>query len=177
MEVKFAIERTLDPTFKGGVLVTFDLAVFLNNKKEKKATYKVLEELVIVYPIVIFFRKNSHLVKAFDEKMRILKSAGIVGYWTDFYFQTKFLRMKDKPAGPKQMTIETLLGAFQLIFLGWCMSLLVFILEFANKKFKIFNILAIWIRQKNLPSLIFLLIFEKTQQTFNAKVRKFRTKI
>lgn len=42
---------------------------------------KILEENVVVSPIVLFFRKNHFLIEAVNEKLGLFKSAGLIDFW------------------------------------------------------------------------------------------------
>jgi len=100
----------------------------------KNYTYKLLEEILALIPIGLYFRQGSPFVETFNEKLRLLQSAGLIGYWTDEYIPRKFAKVILEENGPKQMTIETLLGAFQILILGYLFSVVVFLVEKASFK-------------------------------------------
>lgn len=99
-------------------------------------SYKILDEIVAMNPVAVYFRKNSHLVEVFNRKLRMLKAAGLVEYWTNKFLEKKYLRVKDEPKGPKKLNLKTLSGGFGLVVLGWLISFLVFAYEVTKVKFK-----------------------------------------
>lgn len=124
--------ETLDSSFNGGVVSTDDIVMKFNKNYHKSFTLKVLEEVITSLPIVIYFRKNSYLVKTFDEKLGAIKSAGLVSYWTEIHLQPQFSKLKDVKVGPKKITVKTLKGAFQIIASGLLLSFLVFVFELVS---------------------------------------------
>lgn len=127
---------TLDSSFNGGVVSTNDIVMKFNKIYHESFTLKVLEEVITALPIVIYFRKNSYLVKIFDEKLDAFKSAGLVGYWTEIHLQSQFSKLKVIKVGPKKMTVKTLEGAFQIIASGWLLSFIAFAAELVSNLFR-----------------------------------------
>lgn len=97
-----------------------------------------MDEIIAMVPVAIYFRKNSHLDEIFNKKLAILKSSGLVEYWTNNFLDQKYLKIKDEPKGPKKLNVTMLSGGFQLVILGWFSSFLLFLYEFTNVKLKLF---------------------------------------
>jgi hypothetical protein len=129
-------EKTLDSSFKGGVVGTSDFVIYLNKLNFGNFSYKILDEFVDMVPIVIYFRKHSNLDKAFNKKLEMLKSSGLVEYFTNNFMNQKYLRIKDEPQGPKTLTVKTLSGGLQLVIFGWLTSIAVFTYEVNKSRLK-----------------------------------------
>lgn len=115
---------TLNPSFKGGIVTAIESDLYLKD-------YKFLDEVVSIMPIVIYFRKNSHLVQVFDRVLDIFESSGLIRYWTNLHMNFKLKRFSKKVTsrGPTAMNIRAMFGAFQIIAFGWTISLIFFFLE------------------------------------------------
>lgn len=115
------IEKRDLRNFTGG-LVSFRIGVKLPPNLDDFRTIDIA-----MVPIVCFFPKNSFLVRVFNEKINILKSAGIF----DFLWS---LRMEHPLSngtqdGHKVMTLEMLLGAFEVLLTGLILAFIVFLFE------------------------------------------------
>ena len=62
----------------------------------------------------IYFTKHSHLVEAFNEKIRALKPTGITNIWMTKYLDYKYLNIKEAAAGPQTLDFTELSGGFQV---------------------------------------------------------------
>lgn len=123
---KFA-ERTLDTSFKGGMVMTLE-----NDFKYKNDTqrFRLLDEIVVHVPIVMYFQKNSFLAEPFNDKLRALTGGGFIKYWNDL--ESENLRREEERHEPKKLTVKNLLGAFQFVLWGWLISTLAFLLEISK---------------------------------------------
>lgn len=121
--------ETLRYTFNGGVVTPIVNDLYLNNDPEERINFRFFEKPLAVLPVAIYFRKHSYLVEAFNEKLYAFKSSGLIDYWVNLFFQQNNVKDSDSPAGPEQLTVEALLGAFQLMIFGWAIGLIAFIIE------------------------------------------------
>lgn len=120
-------EKTLDTSFRGGVLIPFDANLQPQQNREK---FKFLDGAVATIPTVIYFRKNSHFSDPFKDTMRALISAGLIEHL--MHSQGNPVKGKEEHNGPKLMTVNDLGGAFKLAAWGWFISTVVFLLEIAR---------------------------------------------
>lgn len=118
--------ETLNPSFKGGMLLVFDNE---NKIHVNKTYYNVLNEAIAMLPIVIYFKPNSYLVEPFNEKLSILTSSGLIHHWAN----PKTVINRGIKSGPKQITLGTLFGAFMLALFGNVTALVVFLMEMAMR--------------------------------------------
>lgn len=127
--------KTLDPTFKGAVDRSSDAILRFNKNNRRNQTLKVLETPLLVSPIVIYLRKNSYLTEALNEKLNLLNSNGIIGYWINNYLESKYLNVKEEAQGPQAMKISVLSGVYIALAIGLTMSCFAFLVEFLTFKF------------------------------------------
>ena len=109
-----------------------DLLYLFNNKNI--SNIQVCREHFVGIPSVIYSRKNFYLVKAMDEIIENLKSAGLIEYWYLQAFSKKI--SKEKADDPKKLTFDQLSGSFQLWVGGCFVSFFGFIAEHVRDKWK-----------------------------------------
>ena len=140
--------KTLDPSFKGGVIQPLLEVILLNQQNYKNFTFKVLHEYLFDVQIVYYFPKNSFLVEPMDKKMRILKAAGLVQLWMERYIDKSYIKIKQQKTLAKTMNIQQLFGGFQILIIGTFISGLVFSVEQLSKRNK-FKLLSKFIKFEN----------------------------
>lgn len=126
--------KTLNPAFHGGVIQPLLEIIYLNQQNYKNFTYNVLKEFLLDVQIVNYFPKHSYLVEPFNEKIGILKSAGLVQRWMNRYIDLSYLKVNSESTGAKVMNIVQLSGGFQVLIMGWVVSLVAFTLELVLRK-------------------------------------------
>lgn len=102
-------------------------------QKMKSTKVKILNEVFITVPVVIYTKKNFHLLQALSEKIESLKATGLVSYWYN-----KALKAASKietDESPKQLTFEKLSGCFVLLVIGFLISFVSFCCEYFYVKF------------------------------------------
>lgn len=123
------IPKTLDPLYKGGVIVPLMEVIYSNQMNHKNFTLKVLKEYLLDIPIVYLFPKNFYLMDEINEKMGVLKAAGLVSLWMDRYLDKRYVNVEDSSGEPKVLSVQDLKGGFEMYFLGVFTSIIVFVLE------------------------------------------------
>lgn len=88
-----------------------------------------------MYQITIYATKNYFLVDALNEKIEMMKSAGLIDFWLDEFVDKGYLRVKI-PKYPKVLTLTHLTGSFQVLIFGLLASLVAFLLEFLKRKLR-----------------------------------------
>lgn len=101
----------------------------LNQKNFKNFTFHVSKEYLKTSPVVFYFPKNSKLVNAFNEKMSVLKAAGLIDYWISKHMNVQFIKLKDEVSGPRRMTLQQLVAVFSILSVGNALGLVSFICE------------------------------------------------
>jgi hypothetical protein len=126
--------KTLDSSFKGGIIQPLLEVIQLNQQNYKNFTFHVLKEYLFDVQIVFYFPKNFYLVEPINRKMGILKSAGLVNLWMEKYIDKSYIKMKQGATLAKTMNIQQLFGGFQVLIIGTLLSSLFFGLEMLSKK-------------------------------------------
>jgi len=127
------MQKTLDPSFKGGIIMPLHEVILQNHENYKSFTYKVLKEHLFYMQNVFYYPKNFHLVEIFNEKIGILKSTGIIFMWIDHYIDMRFVKINHKNNEPRIINIEHLLGCFEVWLFGLVLSFFIFILELMSR--------------------------------------------
>ncbi|KAG5683458.1 hypothetical protein PVAND_012737 [Polypedilum vanderplanki] len=126
------IKRTRDSDFNGGIIMPLLEVITANQQTYRNYTYKVLKEYLFDVQIVCYFPKNFHLIDIINEKIAILKAAGLISMWMDKYVDKTFINIKPDTPGPKRLNIEHLYGGFELLFYGIIISVIAFFIEIIN---------------------------------------------
>lgn len=90
----------------------------------------VLEEVLQIFPVVIYTTKNHYLINSLNNWIELLRSAGLIRKW---YYEkiipkskTNIDRRKSKP---KSIDLKNFEGIFKIWISGLLISLLVFLVE------------------------------------------------
>lgn len=108
-----------------------------------------VEDNVVIYSVVMLFRKFHHLLSMIDEKIRVILESGLLSKW-----QMDSVKMKKSTGGSSssagshgegpqiKLAVEHVEGAFFTIIIGLLICLLVFFIEcivhhmVVNKKYE-----------------------------------------
>ena len=94
-----------------------------------------VEQNVVIYSVVMLFRKFHHLLSMIDEKIRVILESGLLSKWEMDSVKTKKSTGGSSSAGghgdgPQiKLAVEHVEGAFFTIIIGLTVCLLVFIIE------------------------------------------------
>lgn len=100
----------------------------MNQKNDKISRYEICKEFVTTIPVVIYTKKDFYLLNALDEKIRLLKAAGLIDFWNFQDVDKRFLNDPD-PKTPKTLQLHHLFGCFQILIAGWLVGLANFVVE------------------------------------------------
>lgn len=149
-ELKIIINKTLDSSFKGGLMITLSQVLYRNQVSYKEFTYKVckvnfysnlsksfylcthelfFKEYYTMVPVAIFFPLNSYLTEIVSRKLEEFEAAGLINYWASAHTDTKYLNFNTEKTEPKKINMNHLSGTVQLFVCGIIVSSLVFIAE------------------------------------------------
>lgn len=128
-------KRTLNSNFKGAAMGSLDEVVYFNKKNAKKSQFLICKQHVYMVQVAIFFQKNSYLLKAFDDKIILLKENGIINNWISKYMDYSYANVKQPPKGPEILNVNRLLGGFYVFAFGLSISFFVFVFELLFHKF------------------------------------------
>jgi hypothetical protein len=126
--------KTLNPSFKGGVIQPLLEVIYLNQQNYKNHTFNVLQEYLFDVQIVFYLPKNHFLTKAIDLKIGVLKAAGLVNLWMERHIDKSYIKIKQLKTNAKIMNIQQLSGGFQILFCGLFVSSFAFLIELVTQK-------------------------------------------
>ena len=82
----------------------------------------------MMIPVVIYMTKEFPLLEAFNEKLEILKSAGLISYWIANTIKKKSSDNRSY-VGPRTLTLTDVGGYFKILFACFFGSFLVLVVE------------------------------------------------
>lgn len=121
--------KTLDENFKGAVVSVMDELLYLNKMNRKNYSFRVLNEYLFTSQACWAFPKNSYLVAAFDEKLSFLTDSGLINHLSSKYMDPKYLHVRKIKQGPRNINLNQLFGAFEVLFGGLLIATLFFLNE------------------------------------------------
>lgn len=121
--------KTLDPSFKGGIIQPLLEVIYLNQQNYKNYTFNVLKEYLFDVQIVNYCPKNFYLVGHINEKIAFLKAAGLVNLWMDHFIDKSYIKIKQQATTRKILNVQQLAGGFQIVIIGVSFSTVIFTLE------------------------------------------------
>lgn len=84
--------------------------------------------------MVIYVKKDFYLLDALNEKIEILKAAGLIDFWHFQHVNKGILKAKNYLL-PKVLKLGQLAGSFQILTFGCIVSCFIFICEVSIKIF------------------------------------------
>jgi hypothetical protein len=133
-DVKILMEKSTDSKFQGTILTKISEVLYLNHVRSlaNKNIYLICKERYMMIPITMYFPKNSYLSEPFNNVIQYLRASGLMNYWTRINEDNKYLNYDTSTNEPKMLTIEHLLGTFQI----WAILCIISVLVFFIEKFK-----------------------------------------
>lgn len=125
--------QTLNPDFSGAVCSSLDEIVYLNQKNFNNFSFHISNEYLKTSPVVFYFPKNSFLVDVVDEKMGLLKTAGLIDFWISKHMDLKYIKGRATETKPSRLSFQKLRGIFIIWLIGCLFGFIVFITEFLLK--------------------------------------------
>lgn len=121
---------------------------YFNENRTIDELLKFSKDTFMMIPVVIYTKKNFYLLDALNVKLELFSSAGFFGFWQYKNLKSS-TRLDDK--SPKVLSLENLLGSFQILSFGLFLSFLVFMIEYCcarNIFLKRFLRTSRWLRLK-----------------------------
>jgi hypothetical protein len=125
-------DRVIDPDFKGAVLSTKDHLAYRNILIAPKRFYHHAEEVIMTRNIVIYMTKQSSLAYEIDETILYLMNGGFINIWISMIINDDFLKNK-MSVKIFPLTVNHLIGAFQILISGLIVSVLLFMVELLSR--------------------------------------------
>lgn len=124
--------KTLDASFKGGLILALLDVIYLNQKNYKNHTFNVLKEYLLDVQIVNYYPKNFYLVEPMNGKIGTLKASGLVQLWMTRYIDRSYIKIKQQQSGLRVMKVQQLLGGFEVLMIGSTLATIAFGIELST---------------------------------------------
>lgn len=122
---------TLNPKSKTAVTSSVEQILYFNKLNYKNMTLTVCKEFLFTFQYGIYLRKNSFLETPYNQKIRNLKSSGLINFWASDYIRQEFMNIKIRDDSPKKLNIDQLMGGFEVWFIGIATGLIILAFEVA----------------------------------------------
>lgn len=103
-----------------------DQVSYRNKINKDNYTLTICKQQLFTLQCGIYFRKNSYLEYAVNQKIEAVITNGLIDLWASRYIDANIMPRK---TGPKTLNIEQLRGGFEIMFIGLSVGLIVFLLE------------------------------------------------
>lgn len=93
---------------------------------------------IFLLPITIFVRKSSYFRNAINEEIEIYMASGLINHWVKVFAEKKNANLIKSNSEPKKLTMDELLGGFEICLMFYGISFVVFLIEIIFYKIKNF---------------------------------------
>jgi hypothetical protein len=146
-------ELTTNAAFKGALFRSYTGVRYVNELdfKYNNGTHLILcKEMFLMLPVVFYLQKRSYLLNVINEKIEIIKAAGLSDYWHKIIIDERYLKIEESKE-PKAIKMRYLVGTFNIWMMGSGVSIIVFLWEITKyyflkmrnrkcvKKYSLFN--------------------------------------
>lgn len=128
-EFKPMMNKLKSSSFDGTMVSGLNEILLINQNNEYNYTFKFCKERVMGISIVMYFRKNFFLIPEANKVIRNLVSGGIIEFWHYRYIDEKYVNEERSPNEPQVMTVDQLVGCFQLWACGCFIAIFSFVAE------------------------------------------------
>lgn len=129
-----ALEATVDPNYDGVVTWSIERVAYFNKVNSKNLTLTVCKEFLFTFQYGIYFQKNSYLAKAFNEKLSLMKSSGLIDFWASDYIKSEFLHSAHDASPPQKLNLNQMSGGFQILFIGYGIGFILIVCELSTRR-------------------------------------------
>jgi hypothetical protein len=122
-----------DPSSKAAFASTMSQHLYFNQKYSRSSHVKICRDNVMITPLVIYTQRDFYLNDNINVLLRQFKAAGLIDFWRYQDLQKEIV--VDKKIQPMLLTLNQLLGSFEVLAFGCGLGLCIFIAElFLGKK-------------------------------------------
>lgn len=107
--------------------------LYYNQISSKISRFVICKEVFMTIPIVLYAVKDFYLLDSLNDKIKMLKASGLIDKWHYHNIKKNFIKT-DTTKIPEVLTVQNLMGCFQLLFFGCIFGQVVFTLECFLKK-------------------------------------------
>lgn len=116
-----------DSSFKAVYGVSMGTALFNRGNVTVGPTYNICKDVIYSIFFVIYSKKDFYLMDAINEKIELLQAAGLIEFWDKQNINTN--SPNEQSNYPKVLTITHFIGSFQILLIGFLISLVAFVME------------------------------------------------
>lgn len=128
-----------DPYFKGSLLRSLTGTHYANQRRYNQTQYLICKEIFLMFPVVMYVRKDFYLTSAINRKIEILQAAGLIDYWHSQIIDVRFLKIPESKQ-PQGIKLKYLTGCFYIWIIYCGLAFLIFVGEIVNFKLKMRNL-------------------------------------
>ncbi|CRK97644.1 CLUMA_CG011029, isoform A [Clunio marinus] len=123
----------LQPEFKGALLSSEEHLSYLNMKSFPEKYYHHSKQIFYVFNLCIYLHRQSCFTEEINQHLLKFASNGLIDVWASQFIDKKCLTEKVSTL-PTQLTNEKLLATYEILFVGFLMSFIIFIAEMSISK-------------------------------------------
>jgi hypothetical protein len=106
-------------------LTTLNYALQKEQEQNRQDIHKIP---FLSLPLVIYSQKNLAVMNELDDKIELMKAAGLINFWYSQFINEDLI--KNKPSKrPKVITLKQFKGIFGILMLGSVASFIAFVFE------------------------------------------------
>lgn len=129
------VKKFNDPSLKAAFLAALDTVLHSNKINLYGIRLNICEEALMQRQYGIFFPKGSFLDSSFNDKLIMLMETGLIDHWRSQH--TEGLQdFQPHPVEPKKLTLNHLLGAYQILLCGVSLASFIMLMELVSIKTK-----------------------------------------
>jgi hypothetical protein len=128
---KILTELSRNSAFKGAVFRSYTGTLYANElsiKHNNGSRILLCKELYMMFPVVFYLQKHSYLLNVINEKIEIIKAAGLSDYWHKIIIDERYLKIVESKQ-PKAIKMKYLVGTFNVLLMGAGVAVFVFVWE------------------------------------------------
>lgn len=130
------LETPLKASDKIVYLSSFIEVLWSNQQNFGKFMHITCKEPMVLLNLVLYYPKDFFMIKAIDDKLNLMISAGLIEHWIKSEINLRFWKTSSRKRERKQLNYSHLSGAFWIFFIGCSVSINVFILELIELKLR-----------------------------------------
>lgn len=122
-----------DTSFKGAYIGSKTSNFYKDQKLPLNLRKTYCKEIFLTNSEVIYSAKDFYLIDEINQKIELLKSAGLIEFWHSTLIDKKLFEIHDVDH-PKVLKLVKFLGSFSILLLGSLISFSVFAIELMLSK-------------------------------------------
>lgn len=119
---------------KGAFPISLLGILYINQKRSRNSQHKICKEAIFTIPVVIYTKKDFYMIDALNNKIGILKAAGLIEFWHLKDLDKGLLNVKESN-DPKVLKMEYIIGSFYVLLLGCLACIFIFLIELLVVRF------------------------------------------